>query len=294
MPSNRHCIYHANCTDGLMAAGVVYHKFQGDCFFHAYNYGWAPPDIANSEIFIVDFSFPAPTLYGLLGKGNKVTVIDHHKTALEELQKVRHPDFTFHFDLERSGAGLTWDVLFPDTPRPTVVDRVEDRDLWRFKYADSRAVHMALQLVSKTRIDAWASFITDTEADYSVLLGNGQPILRYHELMVEQFVERPHWMQLGGHWIPVVNAPYMYASDVAGALAARGLGKFAATYYLDGKVAHLSLRSRGEFDVSEVAKQYAGGGHKNAAGCIIEPWSMVQLRKKAPEAHDPAQEAMAV
>jgi len=36
-----------------------------------------------------------------------------------------------------------------------------------------------------------------------------------------------------------------------------------------GKV-RVSLRSRGDFDVAEVARHFGGGGHKNAAGCTIE------------------------
>jgi phosphoesterase RecJ-like protein len=34
----------------------------------------------------------------------------------------------------------------------------------------------------------------------------------------------------------------------------------------DGSV-FASLRSVGDFDVSKLAKEYGGGGHKNAAGC---------------------------
>jgi hypothetical protein len=37
----------------------------------------------------------------------------------------------------------------------------------------------------------------------------------------------------------------------------------------DGRYAY-SLRSRGDFDVSELAKKYGGGGHKNAAGFLVE------------------------
>jgi bifunctional oligoribonuclease and PAP phosphatase NrnA len=34
--------------------------------------------------------------------------------------------------------------------------------------------------------------------------------------------------------------------------------------------ARVSLRSRGDFDVAEVARFFGGGGHRNAAGCTIE------------------------
>src|SRR6185436_20001219 len=44
------------------------------------------------------------------------------------------------FDMDRSGAGLTWDHLAAagDSPsqRPRLVDIIEDRDLWRFRFGD--------------------------------------------------------------------------------------------------------------------------------------------------------------
>ena len=49
------------------------------------------------------------------------------------------------FDKERSGAGITWDVLFDGEPRPPLIDRIEDRDIWRWKYGNSRLVHAALK-----------------------------------------------------------------------------------------------------------------------------------------------------
>ena len=36
-----------------------------------------------------------------------------------------------------------------------------------------------------------------------------------------------------------------------------------------GKV-RVSIRSRGELDVAAVAREFGGGGHKNAAGCVFE------------------------
>jgi phosphoesterase RecJ-like protein len=31
----------------------------------------------------------------------------------------------------------------------------------------------------------------------------------------------------------------------------------------------VSMRSKGEIDIAAVAKQFSGGGHKNAAGCTV-------------------------
>ncbi len=69
----------------------------------------------------------------------------------------------------------------------------------------------------------------------------------------------------GDYEVPVVNATVLF-SDIAGELAK---GKpFGACYFdrADGK-RQWSLRSSPDgVDVSEIAKLYGGGGHKNAAG----------------------------
>ena len=35
-------------------------------------------------------------------------------------------------------------------------------------------------------------------------------------------------------------------------------------------IIRVSLRSRGDYDVSAVAREFSGGGHRNAAGCTFE------------------------
>jgi oligoribonuclease NrnB/cAMP/cGMP phosphodiesterase (DHH superfamily) len=61
--------------------------------------------------------------------------------------------------------------------------------------------------------------------------------------------------------------------DLTSELGSKILEKFENINYVmliyDGGVA---LRSVGDFDVSEIAKQYGGGGHKNAAGFIHNEW----------------------
>jgi phosphoesterase RecJ-like protein len=56
----------------------------------------------------------------------------------------------------------------------------------------------------------------------------------------------------------------------------------------------VSLRSRGEVDVERIARQFGGGGHKNAAGCVLdgEPAELrdrllTELRQALDGAHGP-------
>jgi phosphoesterase RecJ-like protein len=52
--------------------------------------------------------------------------------------------------------------------------------------------------------------------------------------------------------------------------------------FVDGAV-RVSLRSREEPDVQQVARIFGGGGHKNAAGCTV-PGSLPEARRALLEA----------
>ena len=65
--------------------------------------------------------------------------------------------------------------------------------------------------------------------------------------------------------MPVANLPYTLTSD-AGHLLANG-EPFAACYWDTPTGRVFSLRSTDDgLDVSEIAKKYGGGGHRNASG----------------------------
>ncbi len=46
------------------------------------------------------------------------------------------------------------------------------------------------------------------------------------------------------------------------------------------KFIRVNLRSRSEFDVSQIASKFNGGGHKNASGAMIHSWSEAETIKK--------------
>jgi oligoribonuclease NrnB/cAMP/cGMP phosphodiesterase (DHH superfamily) len=72
--------------------------------------------------------------------------------------------------------------------------------------------------------------------------------------------------------VPVANMPYTMASD-AGAIMAKGEA-FSATYYDTATHRVYSLRSvegvPQSADVSQIAKEHGGGGHKHSAGFMVK------------------------
>ena len=88
--------------------------------------------VTGCDVYLVDFSYPRAVIADMVKKANSVTLIDHHKTALEDLFEL---DGLIQFtDINRSGAMLAWNYLFPDEEPPLLIKYVQDRDLWPVSY----------------------------------------------------------------------------------------------------------------------------------------------------------------
>lgn len=287
------CIYHANCADGLGAAWAVYRALGDNVEFHAASYGdnpvgsigngaggWFFPistEIANRDILIVDFSYPLPVLRAMAAEARSVLVLDHHKTAQEDLTTLepfcgceieyRNPSYSeilqaistgdtdanlfAIFDLNRSGAGLTWDYLHPNVPRPRIIDLIEDRD---FKYdPETRQFHAALMSYDWgdlttpcygfnnvfQMLDCWNEWSTIAESrkremesgpahdldpsaaacSWYDILQEGSTILRAQPQLVASILRAARrTMKITGHIVPVANVPAALASEAGDAL----------------------------------------------------------------------------
>lgn len=255
------CIYHHNCADGFAAAWAVRRYFAGLVEFHPGIYGDAPPDVCGRQVIIVDFSYKRDVMLQLIEQAASVLIIDHHQTAQAELQDLPAKARTV-FDMNKSGAMLTWEHLFPGEMAPLLFDHIQDRDLWRFALPMTHEVMAAVFSHSMT-FDEWDALMHKPVLD---LEHEGRAILRKHKADVAQLVDNAtRWVTLAGVAVPSANVPWMYASDV-GAVLAQG-NPFAATWYDDEDGRRWSLRSAPDgADVAAIAEQFGGGGHKHAAG----------------------------
>jgi oligoribonuclease NrnB/cAMP/cGMP phosphodiesterase (DHH superfamily) len=267
------CIYHAPCMDGFGAAYAVWRRFGDAVRYVPATYGDPlPEEVGDKHVVIVDFSYKAPVLRSLAVAAASVTILDHHKTAIEDLAHVPDAGITWdshhpvgwgkRFDLHRSGAVLAWDFFHAPEPAPQLLLHVQDRDLWKFHLDGTREVN-AFLASCRYEFAAWDSL---ARARVSSIRGLGQAILRKEAKDLGELIPlTQRLMVLCGTIVPVANLPYTMASE-AGEIMSRGK-PFSATYY-DGathRVFSLRSHSDGE-DVSAVARHYGGGGHRHAAG----------------------------
>jgi nanoRNase/pAp phosphatase (c-di-AMP/oligoRNAs hydrolase) len=250
-------IYHGSCPDGWCAAYLA-KQVNPLARLVPYTHG-APVDVEQyrgRDVLMVDISWPRPLMDQLYAAARHLLVIDHHKTAQASLDGFTNAVF----DMEKSGAGLTWDTLRLG-PRPWYVNYVEDRDLWRWVYPDSRAVSAYVMALPHTE-EAWNALAALTPFEAAQ---KGRAIMLHIDHYIDSVVRQRQMGTLQGLTTAVINAPYVNISDVCHQLcsyAQVGLGWFERG---DGQI-QFSLRSEGDIDVSAIAKGFGGGGHKNASG----------------------------
>lgn len=270
-------IYHGNCADGFSAAWCFWRKYGTGADYVAGVYQQDPPDVTGRDVFLVDFSYKRPVVEQMIKQANFVALIDHHKTAIEDLQPlfVAEEEYRLAYgtdqrtiwfcDLNRSGATLAWDFLFPGEDRPLLLGHVEDRDLWRFKLAGTREIQ-AFVFSHEYTFEQWDRLMSADQVELLKMTAAGAAIERKHHKDVAELVAVcKRRMVIGAYDVPVASLPYTLVSDAAH-LMAQG-EPFAACYWdtAEGRVFGLRATDEG-VDVSEVAKLYGGGGHAKAAG----------------------------
>lgn len=264
--SNPLVIFHDKCPDGIAAAWAAWMLYGDLATYVPASYGDAPPPVADDatgeprDVLILDFSYPRDALVRLHAEAKSLLVLDHHKTARENCEGLAF----CVFDMERSGAGLAWDVLHPGESRPWAIDYTEDRDLWRHALPDSHAVNAYLRAQPRT-IEGF-DVASSQPVELARSLGNA--ILAEQRVYIELTKARAKLAVLDGHVVPVVECGRHCASEIVGELSEGH--PFAASWQERDGAVHYELRSRdGGLDVSEIARRFGGGGHQHAAGFAV-------------------------
>ena len=280
-------IYHDNCADGFGAAWAAYRKFGADgAEYLPMNYNDPrvsiingvfnfPVEVAGRDVYILDFSFPVEVMLALQNIANKVFWRDHHKTAFEAFEL--DPAFGYAFadnktdtilDPSKSGCVLAWELFHGEAPVPHMLQLIQDRDLWKWKLEGTR--NFATALRSEPMTFEGFDLVND---DPDGVIKAGAAMNRLFDQQLVDIVKRPVSVVLHGPTLNSesviglsVNCTPQFSSE-AGNILAEKCGTFGMTWVVgEAGAVFVSLRSKGDYDVSAIAKRYGGGGHRNAAG----------------------------
>lgn len=304
------CIYHAPCQDGFTAAWAMRHLMpNANIEFLPAKYGDAPPDVTGRIVYILDFSYSREIISNMLQKAQRLLILDHHESALRNLVGLDagDPDYFAQtgergaateykegmrfwmsdgghivLDMSRSGAGMAWDyfsMMMRDPlrefgeKRPQLLNHVEDRDLWKFNYPETKFICASL-FSQENDFAIWEHLMGYEKRALESMRDEGEGIMRKQMKDIRELLSvGTREFSIGGFKVPCCNLPYTLASEACHMLLEQYPdAPFAASYMDQAHGRVFSLRSSNEREnVSTVAQQFLyrgtrGGGHRNAAG----------------------------
>lgn len=283
-------LYHANCTDGAGSMWAAWKYFADDASYIAVGNESKKQDSVlkrcrNADrIFMCDMMLELVDIKMILDAGTEVNILDHHISNIKQLHASTlledYPgllkDFT---DLERSGAGITWDH-FHGGSRPAIIDYIEDFDLWHWALPDGASIHTYLgQFNWKSKqliIDRFNAF---EKMSPGHMAAKGAPLLefKYHLIglgrkqvgraKVKVVLPTEFSRMVTTYNVPILNAN-QFISEI-GNLMCQGESFAIIWRVMKNGTVRLSLRSDDDgADVSLIAQHLGidGGGHIHSSG----------------------------
>ena len=293
---------HSHCTDGLVAASIMKYSVQmnssvePEVIFISYGKEKEALEKANIDsettVYCVDFAFDRETTLELCKKADKVYVLDHHKTAYENLEDLNsHYNFYFTYDVNKSGASIVRDYcknhldlyshikLNQKEVLNKVVAMVEDRDLWLFRLPMTREFsEYIFAYIQPNDISKMTEILFKYKfTQINTLCQLGSTIMYYKDQLIEKKLKSyiPVYVNFNSTKLLIINETQPdLVSSLGNALCKQYdipvcLYNISGSY--DGVISvALSFRSMDHLEpVDVVARLLSGGGHANAAGCSV-------------------------
>lgn len=280
-------IYHGKCTDGFTAATAAWMFFGGKGEYFGAQYGKFEtvddlPHPNGRPVYIVDFSFPPEFMNQLGERTDKLVLLDHHKSAMDSLNGFtcycgdeHRRESEIHFDMDRSGAMMSWDYFFPDVEPPALFKHVQDRDLWQWKLQGTREFLESLDMVDQD-FGAYARIAQMGEDEMAQFMCDGDAMNRKYMKIVGEITKGAVPIRFNGQDGLLVSCHGQFASDVGNILAAK-CGSFAMMWDVGHDKVKVSVRSVKGFDSIPLSSSMGGGGHQQASGFAMPLDRLLEL-----------------
>lgn len=274
-------LYHGRgCPDGFGAALAAW-LFYGDTGqYLGLDHGDIAsiddlPDVRGRAVYILDFSFANEIMAALDERAAKLVMLDHHKSAAEKLTGFACRCGVVHFDMNKSGARLAWEFFQPHTPVPPLLQYVEDRDIWKWEFAESAGFLSALDMEPQT-FERWREIAGFTPAQMEQFMARGAAMDEKYRKLAADIAEGAQPLVFNGIAGLMVNAPGMFHSLVGDILSAK-TGTFALMWSAGAKGVKVGLRAQRNFDCIALAESMGGGGHAQACGFKMKVERLAEL-----------------
>ncbi len=272
-------IYYHDDNDGCCAAAVAGNYYDRNEFaikFVAINYGkesWSEEGMKSAEkVWLLDFTSDKMDEF-VKACGSKLIWIDHHKTAMEKFPDLwNSSNIPGIRSIEKAACVLTWECTHPEhISPPAVVAYIGDKDMWKFEYVETRAFSAGFSLMVKTPDDSVWDLLLSSEYEDTVnkMISIGELLLEAQNYRIQKAFERGVDCTFHNWKARLVNTTGNI-SELGEFIYRKPEYDIAIMWQAVEDMAVFSLRSDSRNpdspDCAEIAQQYGGGGHKNAAG----------------------------
>ena len=249
---------------------IMLEKEKKKLILNVYRYGKKIRKVTidkNEDVYLLDYCFDDMSVMKELSQFCNFFWIDHHETSL--LNKIKYK-IQSHGPLanNKSAALLTWKFLMSD-PVPLAVVLTDEFDTG-IKNNRSLSFHFALTAdMPKPNDKFWGElFVNDNKAEEIVKKGEG--ITVYNSSMNKLLCERASFIaNIDGHKAICINTN-LRGSHVFSSIWNSDLYDVMILFnMMPNRKWYVSIYSP-TADCSKIASKYGGGGHKSAAGCVMD------------------------
>lgn len=291
MTKKKLIITHKNCTDGCCSQAILKTKYPNENYLeldHVNLEIGKDPDAQSyidyilshkdTEIFVADFCLPYELTDELLQLGNKVTIIDHHHSNIKIVDRFKERitegenlniEIVFDYENKKSGTMLTWEHIYPNLEPHLAIQHVSFGDTWNFELGE-RTKHFYSGLLSEysdphsVPKEVWIDIVSNENSGL-IYEEIGRPLFESHMENVHSYARKSVPVKILDKEGLLVEAPRMLTSDL-GNIMAKDCGGFGLVYYVeDNGIVRCSLRSINPVTVNDLAANFGGGGHNQAA-----------------------------
>ena len=270
-------IYHNKDMDGYCSGAICRLKYP-DAKLIGWDYKDDIPDFKqfeNDNVIMIDITFPIDKLIELGNITKELIVIDHHISFNKDVTNIGLINFNYIYEPNIAACEIGWKYLFPGTKIPYGLILISRYDTWRQKEGDWLNETLPFKYYMYGQCNSVESFpkqILESEENSYIFkaIFTGRDIMKYQEMMDESATKTFSFeTEAFGLKALCLNIPY-FSSET---LKSKDLNKYDILIGINytGNKWVVSLRSIGDrANCSVIAKQRGGGGHKNAAGFIVE------------------------
>lgn len=255
-------LYHGDCPDGFSAAWAAWKKLGDTAEYTPLYHGKPLPYFSDKDVFLLDIIPSVDAVNKIISCNRSVIPIDHHKSNNSKLDLFEKS----YFDIDKSGAVLTWEYFHPNKNIPLLLRYIQDIDIWKFELPSSREINAYIPTFDYS-FPEWEHIATmlDDSEQIKGFIEKGAVIVKYENFMINKLLnDNAQSVNFEGYETLAINSP-VWSSWIGYELVKRK-PPISITWSQLADQITVSLRSDGNVDVSLIAKKYGGGGHKAAAG----------------------------